>query len=151
MVPLRLQSRDGRLFHEAGGLPMHAAWIRLRSHIVTGFIFIMPVLITLAVLMKFWTHLLKVGSRLAQLLHMNSVFGPSGVAVMAVLVFLFICIVAGFLIRFSFLKTMSERIDRQLSALIPGYSQLRSEARKKIGGEEGKRKPAFHAGPVTGR
>src|SRR5215831_15384484 len=68
MVPLRLQSRDGRLFHKAG-VPMHAAWIRLRSHIVTGFIFIMPVLITLAVLMKFWNHLLKVGSRLAKLLH----------------------------------------------------------------------------------
>lgn len=28
----------------------------------------MPVLITLAVLMKFWNHLLKVGSRLAKLL-----------------------------------------------------------------------------------
>ena len=60
---------------------MHAAWIRLRSHIVTGFIFIMPVLITLAVLMKFWNHLLKVGSRLAKLLHMNTVFGPPGDAV----------------------------------------------------------------------
>jgi uncharacterized membrane protein len=124
---------------------MHAAWIRLRSHIVTGFIFIMPVLITLAVLMKFWSHLLKGGSRLAKLLHVNTVFGPPGDAVMAVLFFLFICIVAGFLIRFSFLKTMSERIDRQLNALIPGYGQLRSEARNKIGGEEEKKKPSFDA------
>jgi len=123
---------------------MHAVWIRLRSHIVTGFIFIMPVLITLAVLMKFWDHLLKAGSRLAKLLHVNTVLGPPGDAVMAVLFFLLICIVAGFLIRLSFLKTMSERIDRQLSALIPGYGQLRSEARKKIGGEEEKR-PSFDA------
>src|SRR5262245_2059466 len=125
---------------------MHAAWIRLRSHIVTGFIFIMPVLITLAVLMKFWNHLLKVGSRLAKLLHMNTVFGPPGDAVMAVLVFLFICIVAGFLIRFSFLKKMSERTDRQLNALIPGYGQLRSEGRRTLGGAEGQRKrPSFDA------
>lgn len=55
---------------------------------------------------------------------MNTVFGPPGDAVMAVLFLLFICIVAGFLIRFSFLKTISERIDRQLNALIPGYGQL---------------------------
>jgi uncharacterized membrane protein len=116
----------------------------LRSHIVTGFIFIMPVLITLAVLMKFSDHLLKAGSRLARLLHVDTVLGPPGDAVMAVLFFLVICIVAGFLIRFSLLKTMSERIDRQLNALIPGYGQLRSEARRKMGGEEEK-KPSFDA------
>jgi hypothetical protein len=37
------------------------------------------------------------------------------------------------LIRISFLRGVSEQIDRQLKDLIPGYSQIRSEATKKIG------------------
>ena len=106
---------------------------RLRRHTVTGFIFIMPVLITLAVIMKFWNQLLGVGKRASRLLRVDTVLGPSGDAVIAVLLFLLICVVAGYLVRISFLKRVSERIDRQLENLVPGYSQFRSETRKKIG------------------
>jgi uncharacterized membrane protein len=115
---------------------MDGIFARLRNHIVTGFIFIMPVLIMLAVLMKFWKNLLKVGSGLSKLLRVDTVLGPSGDAVMAVVFFLSICIVAGFLIRISFLRGISERIDRTLSDLIPGYSKVRSETTKKIGAEK---------------
>ena len=115
---------------------MPAIVTRLRNHIITGFIFIMPVLISLAVLMKFWTHLLNIGGRVSRLLRVDTVLGPSGDAVMAVLVFLLICIVAGFLIRISFLRRISERIDEKLNEMVPGYSQIRSEATKKIGARD---------------
>jgi hypothetical protein len=42
---------------------MPATFARLRNHIITGFIFVMPVLITVAVIMKFWIHLLKIGGK----------------------------------------------------------------------------------------
>lgn len=118
---------------------------RLRNHVVTGFIFIMPVLITLAVIGKFWNHLLKLGARVSKLLRVDTVLGPSGDAVMAVLLLLLICVAAGYLVRISFLKRVSERIDQQLNNLIPGYSQLRSETRKKIGAEEARQEPVFDA------
>lgn len=108
---------------------------RLRNHIITGFLFIMPVLITVAVIMKFWNHLLKIGGRCARLLRVDTVLGPSGDAVMAVLIFLLICVVAGYLVRVSFLKRVSERIDQQLDKLVPGYSQMRSETKKKVGAD----------------
>ena len=111
---------------------MRAVFALLRNHIVTGFIFIMPVLITIAVLMRFSKSLLKIGKTFSTLLRVDTVLGPSGDAIMAVLFFLFICTVAGFLIRISFLKTVSERIDRKLNDLIPGYSQIRSQATRKI-------------------
>jgi hypothetical protein len=63
------------------------------------------------------------------------VFGQSGDAVMAVVFFLLVCIAAGYLVRVSFLKRISERIDERLSDLVPGYSQIRSETKKKIGAE----------------
>jgi uncharacterized membrane protein len=112
---------------------MHAMLARLRKLLVTGFIFIMPVLITIAVLMRFEKNLLKVGSALNKLLRINSVLGPAGDAVMAVVFFLSICVVAGLLVRISFLKRVSERMDRKLNDLVPGYSQIRSQATKTVG------------------
>jgi uncharacterized membrane protein len=116
----------------------------LRNHVITGFIFIMPVLITLAVILRFWNHLLRFGGRTSKLLRVDTVLGPSGDAVMAVLLFLLICIVAGYLVRISFLKRVSDRIDQQLNNLVPGYSQLRSETRKKVG-VDAPQEPVFDA------
>ena len=121
---------------------MHDALIRLRNHIVTGFIFIMPVLLIIAVLGKFSKQLLKIGGKCSKLLGVDTVLGPAGDAIAAVLVFLVICILAGFLIRISFLRKLSEQIDEQLNHLIPGYSKLRTEATKKIGKSE---QPRFDA------
>src|SRR5262245_14566685 len=120
---------------------MHATLTRFRNHVVTGFIFIMPVLITVAVLMKFWNHLLKIGGTCSRLPWVDTVLGPSGDAVMAILLFLIICIVAGFLIRISFLRRMSERIDQRLNDLIPGYGTIRSQTTRKIGVDEKKELP----------
>ncbi|MGZ5261483.1 MAG: hypothetical protein ACXWC0_28025 [Burkholderiales bacterium] len=127
---------------------MLAIFTRLRNLIVTGFIFIMPLLITVVILARFWKHLLKVGGGVSRLLRIDTVLGPSGDAVIAVVFFLSICFVAGLLIRISFLRRVSERIDRRLNELIPGYSQIRLEATKKIGvgSDEG---PHFDACLVT--
>ena len=114
---------------------MQASFARLRNHVVTGFIFIMPVLITVAVIEKFWSRLLAVGGRFSKLLRVHTVAGPSGDAVMAIVFLLLVCIAAGYLVRVSFLKRISERIDDRLSDLIPGYSQLRSETKKKVGAD----------------
>ena len=123
---------------------MHAIFSRLRKLVVTGFIFIMPVLITVVVLARFWKHLLKVGGGISKLLRIDTVLGPSGDAVIAVMFFLSVCFVAGLLIRISFLRRVSERIDRRLNELIPGYSQIRSETTKKIGVEKDE-EPLFDA------
>jgi len=123
---------------------MSGTFARLRNHVVTGFIFIMPVLITVAVIAKFWNHLLAIGSKCSKLLRVDTVLGPSGDAVMAIVVLLLVCIAAGYLVQISFLKRMSERIDQRLNELIPGYSQIRAETKKKIGVDQ-KGEPSFPA------
>ena len=105
----------------------------LRNRIVSGFIFIMPVLITVLVLGQFWKRLLKIGGGLSKMLGIDTILGPSGDAVAAVLFFVVVCLIAGYLTRISFLRRVSERIDENLNQLIPGYSQVRTEATRKVG------------------
>ena len=71
----------------------------LRKLIVTGFIFIMPVLISIVVLARFWKHLLRIGGLLSRLMRIDTVLGPSGDAVVAVLFFLAVCLLASRLPR----------------------------------------------------
>ena len=77
---------------------MRKTYERVRNHIVTGFIFIMPVLICLVVLSRFWKHLLRVGGLLSRGLRIDTVLGASGDAILACIFFLFVCAAAGFLV-----------------------------------------------------
>jgi uncharacterized membrane protein len=120
---------------------MRTIFALLRNQLVTGFIFIMPVLIVLAVIGRFWRQLLRVGTGFCKLLGVDTVFGPAGDAVAAVLFFLFICFLAGFLVRISFLRKVSELIDLQLGRGIPGYNDVRQRTAKKIGA--GSNEPLF--------
>jgi len=124
---------------------MAKTYQRVRNHIVTGFIFIMPVLICLVVLSRFWKHLLRVGGLLSRGLRIDTFLGPSGDAIVACIFFLLVCAAAGFLVHFSFLKGWGERIDERLSRVVPGYSQLRSEAKKRVGAEREEGPPRFEA------
>jgi uncharacterized membrane protein len=60
-------------------------------------------------------------------------FGPSGDAIIAVILFLFTCVTAGFLVKMSILKRMSDWLDGKLAGFIPGYSDLKKETEAKIG------------------
>ena len=124
---------------------MRKIYERVRNLIVSGFLFIMPVLICLAVISRFWKHLLKVGGLLSRGLRIDTALGPSGDAVMACVFFVFVCGVAGLLVRISFLKRLGERIDERLSRMVPGYAQLRSETRKKVGAEKEQGPPRYEA------
>src|SRR6478736_4764352 len=63
-----------------GSLPrevfMRETWVRVRQHMVIGFLFIMPVLITVAVLGRFWKDMLRVGGAFAVLLRVGTILGP---------------------------------------------------------------------------
>jgi uncharacterized membrane protein len=124
---------------------MRKTYERVRNHIVTGFIFIMPVLICLVVLSRFWKHLLRVGGLLSRGLHIDTALGASGDAILACIFFLFVCGAAGFLVHFSFLKRWGDRVDERLSRMVPGYTKIRSETRKRVGAEKEQGPPRFEA------
>ena len=58
---------------------------------------------------------------------------------------LLVCGAAGFLVHISFLKRLGDRMDERLGRFVPGYTQLRSETRKKVGAEKEQEPPRFEA------
>lgn len=105
----------------------------IRNHVITGFIFLMPVLISIAVISKFWQSLLKAGQKVSKLIKVDTLLGASGDAIVALILFLLFCIVAGFLVKLTVFKRVSDWLDAKLAGFIPGYNDLSKDTRKKIG------------------
>jgi uncharacterized membrane protein len=104
-----------------------------RNHVITGFIFLMPVLITILVIGKFWDKLITTGGKVAKMLGIDTLFGPAGDAIMALFMLVLLCVAAGFLVKMTVFKKMSDWLDDKLSGFIPGYNDIRKEAEVKIG------------------
>ena len=51
---------------------MKSTYKYLRNHIITGFIFLMPVLISIVVVSKFWSKLLIAGKKASKLIHTDT-------------------------------------------------------------------------------
>jgi uncharacterized membrane protein len=112
---------------------MKSTYKYLRNHIVTGFIFLMPVLISIVVVGKFWTKLLLAGNKVSKFLKVDTLLGASGDAIIALILFFFLCILAGFLVKLSIFKRMSDWLDNKLASFIPGYTDVRKQTETKIG------------------
>ena len=112
---------------------MKSTYKYLRNHIITGFIFLMPVLISIIVVSKFWSKLLIAGNKVSKLVRVDTLLGTSGDAIIALIIFILLCIIAGFLVKLSVFKRMSDWLDNKLASFIPGYTDLRKETKIKIG------------------
>ena len=122
---------------------MKRTYKSLRNHIVTGFIFLMPVLISIAVIGKFWSKLLTAGNKVSKLIRVDTLLGPTGDVIIALILFLLLCIVAGYLVRLSVFRRMSDWLDDKLASFIPGYTDLKKETEVKIGQAPQKEEQVF--------
>lgn len=112
---------------------MRSVYRIIRRHIITGFIFLMPVFVAVALINKFWDKIIAVAGKVSKLLFIDVLLGPGGNVVVALVLLFLLCLIAGFLVRLTFFKRMSDSIDRKLAGFIPGYTDLKKEAHKKIG------------------
>src|SRR5690349_1354596 len=101
----------------------------------------MPVLIALAVISKFWNSLLKLGNGVSKLIRVDTLLGPNGDAIMAIILFLLLCVIAGFLVKMTVFKKLSDSLDEQLASFIPGYSDIKNQTETKVG--RGPKKEVF--------
>jgi len=104
----------------------------LRNVAISGFFFLLPVFVILIVLTKAWTSLTSVGARIAGIFGVKSIVGVSGHTIFAGLLLIVLCIVCGWLVRFSFVAAFSSAVEKGLSKYIPGYDTYKAMAEEKL-------------------
>lgn len=92
----------------------------------------MPGLLVIVVIGKFWDKLLALGNKLSRLFNLDTVLGATGDAIIAILLLLFLCIIAGYLVKISVLRSFSDWIDLRVGMFIPGYTDLKSKTQQKV-------------------
>ncbi|WP_148864225.1 DUF502 domain-containing protein [Marinobacter fonticola] len=99
----------------------------IRTTIVGGIVFLLPLVVILVVLGKAYALMLHLAKPLGRLLPVDSVAGVAVAEILALLALLFICFIAGLAARSKLARRAYRRIDNGLLA-IPGYAFVKGFA-----------------------
>jgi uncharacterized membrane protein len=104
----------------------------LRDIAVSGFFALFPVYVLFIVISKALTALASVGTRISGLFGLKSILGVGGTTVFSGLLLIAIWIVAGLLVRLTFMNALSRALERGLSRVLPGYDTYKEMAEEKL-------------------
>jgi uncharacterized membrane protein len=107
----------------------------LRATISGGILFLLPVVLVVMMLGKANQIMVKISGPLANLLP-DRLMGLDGSMILAVILLVFICFVAGLLIKSKRVKQQMGRLEDTLFVNIPGYLLLKSIAADTVGESE---------------
>lgn len=122
---------------------MKKVWVHIRSRVITGVIFLIPVFAVLSIIQKIWTKLTGAGNYFIKLLGLNHLLGNNSVVVGTAILLIALFYVFGWLVRFRLLNKFREWIENNLLQYIPGYLTYRAQLHEKVNPKEDKRIPVF--------
>jgi uncharacterized membrane protein len=104
----------------------------LRGVAISGFFFLLPVFVIFIVIAKAWASLTSMGAKIAGMFGVKSIAGVSGHTLFASLLLISLCLVCGWLVRFSVVAAFSKAVESSLSKYIPGYDTYKALAEEKL-------------------
>lgn len=110
---------------------------------VAGFVFLLPVFVAFQIVSRGWTALGSLAARVARVVGARHVLGVGAETAITGVMLVLICILCGWLVRFSLVGAFHEVLERQLVKYIPGYETSRAAAEGKL------RKPPKVLPPVS--
>jgi len=111
---------------------MKAFLAKFRDITISGIVALLPLYVFLIVINKAWKSLSSIGANIAQMLGIKSVLGVGGTSLVSGLLTIAIWIVVGFLVRYSFMGSVSRAAERQLSKFVPDYDSYKAKAEEKL-------------------
>jgi uncharacterized membrane protein len=105
---------------------------KFRDITISGILALLPLYVFLIVIQKAWKSLSSIGTGIANVLGLKSVLGVGGATVFSGLLMVAIWLVAGILVRYSFLGAVSKAADRQLAKYVPDYDTYKAKAEEKL-------------------
>jgi len=106
--------------------------VKLRDITISGILALLPLYLFLLVVNKAWKSLSKLGFGIAQMLGTKSILGVGGATLFSAFLIVVIWLMAGLLVRYSFLGALSRAAERQLSKYVPDYDSYKAKAEEKL-------------------
>ena len=111
---------------------MRSFFISLRTIVVAGFFFLLPVIVVYILIGKAWTSLTSVGKTIATAFGVTSIGGVGGTAAFTGLLLIALCFACGLLARYSFIAAFGRSLEETLSKFIPVYETYKTKAEAKL-------------------
>ena len=105
---------------------------QFRDIAISGFFALFPMYVLFIVITKAWTSFTSVGTKMAGMFGLKSILGVGGTTVFSGLLLIAIWVVAGLLLRFTFMRSLSRALERGLSQFLPGYDTYKKMAEEKL-------------------
>src|SRR6516165_10874492 len=105
---------------------------KFRDITISGILALLPLYLFLILISRAWKSLGSIGAAIAQMLGIKSILGVGGTSVVSGLLTIAIWIVTGFLVRYSFMGSVSRAAERQLSKYVPDYDSYKAKAEEKL-------------------
>lgn len=104
----------------------------LRGVAMAGFFFLLPVYVVFIIIAKAWTSLGSMGTNVAAMFGMKSIFGVKGSSVVSGVLLIVLWLLCGLLVRVSFIAALHRTVEDLLTKHIPGYQAYKTIAEDKL-------------------
>lgn len=115
----------------------------VKSRVLAGLIFIVPLFAVLLVLQKLFTALRDAGNYLVKLFGLQSLLGSNSVAISTAVLLVFLFYFCGWLVKIKSLNQMRDWIETKLLQFIPGYLTYKAQVSEKISPNQDSRIPVW--------
>ena len=99
---------------------------------IAGFFALLPVYVLILIIGKAWKSLHSLGAGIAGIFGMPPVRGIGGGSIFTAFLVIALWIVCGFLMRFTFVASLSRAAEATISKYIPNYAKYKSMAEEKL-------------------
>ncbi|WP_348797297.1 hypothetical protein [Flavobacterium adhaerens] len=120
---------------------MSGVWDKIEKKLVSGLVLLLPILVFIAVLQKFWSFFQKYGDKVAKLFHLDKILGEVAKDLLGGFFLLLLIYLSGYLVTLAFFKSFSDWIDDKLMVFIPGYEKQKKIAEAKLNSRTSTEKP----------
>jgi uncharacterized membrane protein len=115
----------------------------VRSRVLAGLIFLVPVFAIFVILQKIWIALTRAGNYLVQLFGLKSLLGGQAVTIATACLLVVLFYFFGWLVKIRTLNKMRDWIERSALQHIPGYLTYKAQIQEKINPKQDNRTPVW--------
>jgi uncharacterized membrane protein len=115
----------------------------IKSRILAGLVFMVPLFAVLLVLQKLFTTLRGAGNYLVKLFGLQSLLGRNTVTIATAVLLVFLFYFCGWLVKIKSLNQMRDWIETKLLQFIPGYLTYKAQVNEKITPKQDSRIPVW--------